>query len=313
MLPDEQAVALHDAEPLLLLQEHPHEGGLGQGLVDARRHVREFPGGQELGEEARAVVGEDPRNALADVGRDARRRVDGEIAALGVAPDDELAVETARDVGQVARRRDLGGHGAAEGQVEVLLPAHERGVRAPERDVGQVVGQPERHGGELLLGPHVRGLDVADDAHVAQPRTGGRGGQQAQAVLLAPHAREVVPEVLGPVQVRQAHAVPPADPGHDLVRVRGDPQVRHPGQDQAVHRAQPAPGERLKLPARVVQHIARARRRRPRRLHGPRRPGPVGAHSHSMVPGGLEVQSSTTRLTSGTALVMRVEMRASTS
>ncbi len=54
------------------------------------------------------------------------------------------------------------------------------------------------------------------------------------------------------------------------------------------------------------------RRRRPRRLHGPR-PGPVGAHSHSMVPGGLEVQSSTTRLTSGTVLVMRVEMRASTS
>jgi len=73
--------------------------------------------------------------------------VDGEIAALGVAPDDELAVETARDVGQVARRRDLGGHGAAEGQVEVLLPAHEGGVRAPEVDVGQVLGEPEGPGG----------------------------------------------------------------------------------------------------------------------------------------------------------------------
>jgi hypothetical protein len=36
-------------------------------------------------------------------------------------------------------------------------------------------------------------------------------------------------------------------------------------------------------------------------------------HSHSIVPGGLLVTSSTTRLTSGTSLVMRVEMIASTS
>ena len=40
--------------------------------------------------------------------------------------------------------------------------------------------------------------------------------------------------------------------------------------------------------------------------------GPWG-HSHSMVPGGLLVTSRTTRLTSATSLVMRVEMRASTS
>ncbi len=37
------------------------------------------------------------------------------------------------------------------------------------------------------------------------------------------------------------------------------------------------------------------------------------AHSHSMVPGGLLVTSRTTRLTSRTSLVMRVEMVASTS
>lgn len=40
---------------------------------------------------------------------------------------------------------------------------------------------------------------------------------------------------------------------------------------------------------------------------------PTGDHSHSMVPGGLLVISSTTRLTSRTSLVMRVEMVASTS
>ena len=36
-------------------------------------------------------------------------------------------------------------------------------------------------------------------------------------------------------------------------------------------------------------------------------------YSHSMVPGGLLVTSSTTRLTSRTSFVMRVEIRASTS
>jgi hypothetical protein len=43
-------------------------------------------------------------------------------------------------------------------------------------------------------------------------------------------------------------------------------------------------------------------------------PGAAGSsYSHSMVPGGLLVTSSTTRLTSATSLVIRVEIRASTS
>ena len=45
-----------------------------------------------------------------------------------------------------------------------------------------------------------------------------------------------------------------------------------------------------------------------------RRRGAVeGPHSHSMVPGGLLVTSRVTRLTSGTSLVIRVEILASTS
>ena len=55
----------------------------------------------------------------------------------------------------------------------------------------------------------------------------------------------------------------------------------------------------------------RPTRRRPRRATPPA--GVSGAHSHSMVPGGLLVTSSTTRLTSGTSLVIRVEIRAITS
>ena len=43
------------------------------------------------------------------------------------------------------------------------------------------------------------------------------------------------------------------------------------------------------------------------------RPASSSYYSHSMVPGGLLVTSSTTRFTSGTSLVIRVEMRSSTS
>ena len=75
-------------------------------------------------------------------------------------------------------------------------------------------------------------------------------------------------------------------------------------------------------PTRTGRH---AGSRSPRAQQGPadalRRRGLAGSglslrlarHSHSMVPGGLLVQSSTTRLTSGTELVIRLEMRARTS
>ena len=59
---------------------------------------------------------------------------------------------------------------------------------------------------------------------------------------------------------------------------------------------------------RSVRFSAISSRRKPTRT---RRRTPD--HSHSMVPGGLLVTSSTTRLTSGTSLVIRVEMRSSTS
>src|SRR5699024_4759149 len=46
---------------------------------------------------------------------------------------------------------------------------------------------------------------------------------------------------------------------------------------------------------------------------GSRRSRTAARHSHSMVPGGLLVTSRTTRFTSGTSLVMRVEIFSSTS
>jgi predicted transcriptional regulator len=59
----------------------------------------------------------------------------------------------------------------------------------------------------------------------------------------------------------------------------------------------------------VVARAARSRRGRLVRRHATVRT----AYSHSIVPGGLLVTSSTTRLTSRTSFVMRVEIRSSTS
>ena len=67
----------------------------------------------------------------------------------------------------------------------------------------------------------------------------------------------------------------------------------------AVHIFEAMRGEgRKTLKGKTIMHPRRSRR---------------GAYSHSMVPGGLDVTSRTTRFTSRTSLVMRVEMRASTS
>ena len=73
------------------------------------------------------------------------------------------------------------------------------------------------------------------------------------------------------------------------------------GDERAARRCAPTTG---RTPSDVASASVarRLQRRRPARRY-----------SHSMVPGGLLVTSSTTRLTSGTSLVMRLEMCASTS
>ncbi len=97
-------------------------------------------------------------------------------------------------------------------------------------------------------------------------------------------------------------------------RPRGRRRAAGPGARTAGgdHGAQPGDAPAVRLGGRAGADRRRVRRgRRAAGLTG--WSAPDGAHSHSMVPGGLDVMSSTTRFTSGTALVMRVEIRARTS
>ncbi len=64
-------------------------------------------------------------------------------------------------------------------------------------------------------------------------------------------------------------------------------------------------------PVRLLPN--RARSSDPVRGHGVTVGLEVAVYSHSMVPGGLDVTSRTTRFTSRTSLVMRVEIFSSTS
>src|SRR3954465_8852968 len=67
-------------------------------------------------------------------------------------------------------------------------------------------------------------------------------------------------------------------------------------------------GARLRLGSAAARE-----RRRSNRHHAHSQPPGTWSHSHSMVPGGLLVTSSVTRLTSRTSLVIRGEMAAATS
>src|SRR6266702_30488 len=108
-------------------------------------------------------------------------------------------------------------------------------------------------------------------------------------------------------------------------RLADQPGADRGGRDRRLPDPGPAPawpGADLHPVHRRVGRAAdgAADRRRPV-LRGPRRAGLSrawragpgrAAHSHSMVPGGLLVMSSTTRLISGTSLVILVEIVAST-
>ena len=104
------------------------------------------------------------------------------------------------------------------------------------------------------------------------------------------------------------------------------PACRADSGNRPVERRASDPGTRLRpgwdgfgaLSTRQHRQVpGRAALRQPARLRsrwgGGRRGTARQPYSHSIVPGGLLVTSRTTRLTSGTSLVMRVEMRAITS
>jgi hypothetical protein len=90
------------------------------------------------------------------------------------------------------------------------------------------------------------------------------------------------------------------DPAREHRRIRVHPPDRVGGREPPLPR--PAPDD-----APAILRVAPGNPRPQRLPEGALQPsGRLGAHSHSIVPGGLEVTSTTTRFTCGTSLVIRV-------
>lgn len=131
----------------------------------------------------------------------------------------------------------------AEGHVEILLPPHQGVVRPPEGHIGQIRGQPDREGGELLFPSRVGLLGEAHDPDVPEPGAGGQGGEEPTAVLLVPDPAEEPGEGLCPEEVPQGDPHPVVE-GGDL---RGKMVVGQPGEDQAVHPAKGPGSQRIQV------------------------------------------------------------------
>ena len=233
--------------------------------------------------------------------------------------------------GQPARER---------GHVEHELGLHELG--AERHLAGQPLGLARAgvDGADQVPRRRVDGLAGEQRAVVAQ---GAGGGGEAVGVEVEDAGGVGVVAALGAVAGHQQHVGHAEAAGGEQVALQRDPvavAARH-----LHHRVEPlgqqhgAPGEaRHPHPrALVVGDVGRVHPAaqepgglpQPRDVGPPRRrdlrrdrepPGAQGfgeaagsRHSHSIVPGGFEVTSRTTRLTSATSLVIRVEMRSRTS
>ena len=192
---------------------------------------------------------------------------------------------------------------------------------------------------KVTLGiPLITGTDavVARDAAVATAAADGRPTGVAGAglgsdfsVLASVNGCEV-PSIgfIDADTVEALLAVVPTDIGRALLDARTGTLIdsvsnayRPPQRDGRLrrHPRRHLPDVGLYPPRDGVRHRPRPTvAGRPNHTDEPRRALPATSaadrrHSHSMVPGGLLVTSSTTRLTSRTSLVIRVEIVASTS
>jgi len=147
------AGAVNDVVVLGVNQQHPHDGGFRDISVEPILHPPVGGGIQQVGVEARPVVVIGRQQALAlKLLRQMDRRPRRQIPALGVATDAVGTVLAGPDhLLSVLRGTGLCRHRLQIAHVEVLLPAHQTGIRPPIGDEHAAVRQQEGHGGKLHL------------------------------------------------------------------------------------------------------------------------------------------------------------------
>lgn len=174
--------------------------------------------------------------------------IDREVAALGVAAEQELPRKAQHGRGGITRREALGRNGAGEGHVEILLPADERAVRPAEGDKMPPVAEGDGDGRKLRLALEVDLVYIIHDPHLAEALTRRKGGDE--------------PAVLRQEQRRLRGEELPHERADRRSLRRDEPverQVGQAGQHERVYVAQRHEIERqIAAPVKIVKHIRHA-------------------------------------------------------
>ena len=237
VLQEAKLVAVHHRVVLLVLQQHPHYGGLGHDGVDPLRNTLVLRQVQQVRVEAGAVVGPDGDDALLDALRTEHTGIHRQITALGMAAQPNLLPRELFCHGRyILRGFFLSGDLRHAGQFKVLFPAGQGIIGPPEGEVQCPVSGLDGKRGELLALAHIQPIHKAVQLHIAetpgirhfpQHIRYGPGYQHAHVDLLP--LREAGEEPLR--RVPQGNAVPFAGTGNDVFEVHKG-QLR---QDQIVY------------------------------------------------------------------------------
>ena len=182
------------------------------------------------------------------------RAVDREIAALGMsAHAKRLRGKRLRRRAKILCRHPLRRDDRQKRQIEILLPADDGVVGAPESNIGRFIRQQERQRGKLRLRFCVDAADIAAERQI---------GKAAARRHFAPQLRDLL-------RHEYAHRLLRAQPvvcahglrqGHRRGEVRRDDagkvqktQLRH---QQIVHLVEPALCQRqIAAPVQIIQNI----------------------------------------------------------
>ena len=162
-----------------MVEEHPHDGGLGNGHVDPVGDGDEFGALEHGWEEARPIVRIHPKKTLSEEMLVGSGGGDRKIPALRMTSDEDPRPRARRGLPEITGRRLLRGHRETEGHVEVLLPPDERAVGPAEGHVDEVVAEDVGRSGEL----HLRiGIDLVDAAALDEvAESGARAHREEEA------------------------------------------------------------------------------------------------------------------------------------
>jgi hypothetical protein len=104
-----------------------------------------------------------------------------------VASQPQKAGKESGKVPDILRRLQLGGDHVHKAEVEILLPAHQSAVGAPEGQKGGAVPQKDGQGGELGLLSGDKAVGAGAQLQPGEPGGAGQSLEEGQ-VLLTPAA-----------------------------------------------------------------------------------------------------------------------------